>query len=266
MTIRLFSAALAVAAAVSGVASASTIRFEYDSTADQTRTGIFPLDIIDGTTNTAAGQYKGTTAHVSGYLDLDLSGAAPVIVDYSLSTILPHGLPTGYADVYPLAGYPNPGPTASLVLTEANAADNFTTGALIHIEQEFQFDTRFGPQPPNMVYYDPTDDKPYPFLMQLTLQSVAGAGLDGGPAFRISRLQMVCNEKQLGVVVRNGCNGYTSENYGFWNGPGTSGMPSGMTAVSDAPVSTVPLPAALPLALTGIAALGFISRRRSAKA
>jgi hypothetical protein len=197
---------------------------------------------------------------VTGTLDLDLSGAVPVILGYVLDVILPHGLPTGHAALYPSAGYPNPGPTASLTMTPSGGVGNMATAVLINIYQEFLFDTRFGLQPPNMVYYYPNDATLYPFLMNVRFQVVDGAGPNGTPAYQVRRLQMLCNETQLGFPVRNGCNGY-SQNYGFWNANGNSGLPNSITTLGTVPTTPVPLPAGLPLALSGLAVLGFLRRR-----
>ncbi|WP_136637080.1 VPLPA-CTERM sorting domain-containing protein [Pseudooceanicola onchidii] len=238
---------LAFAALVAGTvaAQANTIRYTYDTEADQTRTAFYPVDITSGP-NTG-NSYYGTTGYVSGTLDIDTSGSADAILGYNLNTRLPHGYPEG--SISPTSG--NFVVNANLNLSFGDGSIATVSGATITLTKIFSFDTRFGPSS-LITNYDPNDDTLYPFEMLLNLVRQT----DG--SYNVTRLQMTCKPDYF---HGGACNSYSQSNFANWDSTSGAAVSGVLLSENQGQTPAVPLPAGGVLLITGLAALALRKRK-----
>lgn len=242
-------------------AHAATIRFEYNTEADLSRT-----QANNGWWQNETGTYSGVittitglNAAIVGHLDIErLPGQVDRVIGYAFNVVTPHGVSPGFNNPDWQIQYSSTvdmspeGPQASHVISEL----------VLNIYQTAQFDPfhgpkAFGSQSP-VPYYNPDLRQTYPFRQRILFTSVAGAGPDGGAAWAVSRVEFNCHQYPNGGGGASGCNGYYSGNLGVWDRG--SGLPASFGAI---PVPTVPLAPSLPLLMAGVAAFGFLRRRRT---
>ncbi|EAQ05033.1 thymidine kinase [Pseudooceanicola batsensis HTCC2597] len=257
---KLFALCCAAILSCAAAAQATTIRYTYDTEASRSGTQIFSFPFVSGPTNTYAGLYHGVTAHVSGTIDIDNSGASDVVTAFDLETRLPHGLPQGYID---LAGVNNFEVQASLDLAFGDGTAVTVLPNMIHLRKDFGFDTRFGD--PYLLFgssypspsYDRTDATLYPFSMNLSLQKQA----DG--SYNVSSLRMTCEERDhRGNVNSSSCNGFYTGNSGTWDSTaGAAASAAIVPATTDPITPAVPLPAGGVLLISGLTALALRKRK-----